>query len=151
MLRSQQEELMANRLKESVENRTWVLEANRLQGRRGSVINVSSVLNFVKIEGEVAVIQLGSASGIGANGVGGITFEGRVTKYDCEWNEKNDRFVIDIQMSSSMASFTIRMNVDATGQMAAAEISTNGPGRLSYLGQVVPLSDGNVYKGTSTP
>ncbi len=70
---AQLDSIYAIEIKQAVDDKTWVLEADRLANKRGESIIVNSTLNFIALEGEEAYVQLGSDTGFGPNGVGGIT------------------------------------------------------------------------------
>ncbi len=142
-------EQMAKVLSVAIDEQNWVLEANMLQNKRGSSVNVSSNLNFVAVEGEEAFVQLGRNTGMGQNGVGGVSVRGRVTKYEVKKNEKKGTYFIMLYVSSALGSFDIRLNCNADGQIANATVQgTTSSNRIEYRGIIVPVSMSNVYKGT---
>ncbi|WP_075591126.1 DUF4251 domain-containing protein [Labilibacter marinus] len=150
--KKKEQELIDNQLrlitKVAVDSAQWVLEADRLSGRKGGTINVSSTLNFIAIEGDKAFVQLGSNSGLGANGVGGVSVRGNVTKYEVEFNEKRGTYYIVVMVSSSLGVFDIRMNSNSTGQMVDATVKGNSRHSVRYTGALVPVAQSRVYKGT---
>ncbi|TAJ12861.1 DUF4251 domain-containing protein [Marinilabiliaceae bacterium JC017] len=146
--RQAMEVLMAEALTISIDSQTWVLEAHTLSNKRGSSIPVNSNLNFIALEGKEAFIQLGSNTGMGPNGVGGVSVRANVTKYDVRKNEKKGTYYIQVYASSAIGSFDIRMDANADGQIASATIQGNTSSRIKYTGQLVPLSASTVYKGT---
>lgn len=131
-----------------VEHRKFVLEANRLQDKRGKTLNVSSMINFIACDSVNGVIQIGSNSYVGANGVGGITVEGPVSNYEYELNEKNQTYTVSYNVRSPSGMYDVRMSINSEGR-ADATISSNWPGRVHYSGYLVPPSVSKVYKGTS--
>lgn len=50
--------------------------------RYGQQIRVNRMINFVAVDSANAAFQFGSASNVGVNGLGGVTIEGNITKYD---------------------------------------------------------------------
>ncbi|WP_439182318.1 DUF4251 domain-containing protein [Carboxylicivirga taeanensis] len=143
-----QSEAMSKVIATSIEEKKWVLEANSLAGKRGSSIIVNSNLNFIAMEGDEAFVQLGSDTGMGANGVGGVSVRGRVTKYEVKKNEKKGTYFITLYVSSAIGSFDIRLDCNSDGQIANATVQGNTSGRIQYRGILVPLSQSTVYKGT---
>ncbi|TRX65996.1 DUF4251 domain-containing protein [Carboxylicivirga sp. M1479] len=149
--KQQQKELseqMAQILAVSIDSKQWVLEANTLSNKRGSTINVNSSLNFIAVEGEEAFVQLGSNTGMGQNGVGGVSVRGNITKYEVNKNEKKGTYYITLYVSSALGSFDIRLDCNSDGQIANATIQGNSSSRINYRGIVVPLGQSTVYKGT---
>ena len=143
-----QEKVLFTLLDSAVANRNWVLEANRLQGKYGSTVNVSSSINFVAVEGEKAFIQLGSNSGMGNNGVGGITIDGTVSTYKLTKDPKSG-YTIKINVMSAIGIYDVLIRTNNTGLQSTAEVRSNRGGRGSYLGELVPKQNSRVYKGRS--
>lgn len=137
--------------KELLESQAWVLEATQLQDRYGETYIIESTLNFVGINKEEASVQLGTSHDVGYNGVGGITLDGRVLSYEIsEGNRKNSGFSVTMNlMGSSMGSTTIMMHVSGSGS-ARATVTTIEGDRVTYSGDIVPLNESRVYKGTTT-
>ena len=63
-----------------VESRQWVLESETVQDREGQSYIMNPSLNFAMIDGDQSTIQLDFGALIGWNGVGGITFDGTISK-----------------------------------------------------------------------
>ncbi|MBK3517228.1 DUF4251 domain-containing protein [Carboxylicivirga marina] len=149
--KQQQKELseqMALVLSIAIDGKQWVLEANTLQNKRGSSVNVNSSLNFIAIEGEEAFVQLGSNTGMGQNGVGGVSVRGKVTKYEVKKNEKKGTYFITVYVTSALGSFDIRLDCNSDGQIANATVQGNSSRRVQYRGIIVPIPQSSVYKGT---
>ena len=145
--KAQLDSIYAIEIKQSIDEKKWVLEADRLSNKRGQTVNVNSTLNFVAIEGEEAYVQLGRDTGMGPNGVGGVTVRANISKYEVDINKKGT-YYIHIFLTSAIGSFDIRIDMNSTGQMASATISGNSSKKITYNGQVVSLSRSTVYKGT---
>lgn len=63
-----------------LENRDFVLQAERMNTKNRSPTLVANQINFVKIDGDNIVIQYGSlANGNGSNGLGGMTYRGKIS------------------------------------------------------------------------
>ncbi|MCG8580898.1 MAG: DUF4251 domain-containing protein [Bacteroidales bacterium] len=150
-IRKQQEkersELMAKTLSVSIDEKQWVLEANTLANKRGASVNVTSSLNFIAVEGDEAFVQLGSNSGMGQNGVGGVSVRGNITKYEVNKNEKKGTYFISLIVSSALGTFDIRLDCNADGQIANATVQGNSSNRVQYRGIIVPVGQSSVYKG----
>ncbi|WP_430813544.1 DUF4251 domain-containing protein [Carboxylicivirga sp. RSCT41] len=151
-LRKQEEkersELMAKALTIAIDEKQWVLEANTLAGKRGSSVNVSSSLNFIAVEGDEAFVQLGSNSGMGQNGVGGVSVRGTISKYEVNKNEKKGTYFISLFVNSALGTFDIRLDCNADGQIASATVQGNSSNRVQYRGIIVPVGQSSVYKGS---
>lgn len=131
-----------------VEQQQFVLEADQLRDKRGTTINVSSMINFIACDSVNGVIQIGSNSYVGMNGVGGITIEGPIANYEYELNEKNGTYSVSYNIRSSTGNYDVRMSIFGEGR-ADATVSSNWPGRVSYSGYLVRPVTSKVYKGMS--
>lgn len=132
----------------AIDSAAFVLEADRLQSKRGITINVPSNLNFIAVNGESGFVQIGSNMTIGPNGVGGVSTETQVTKMVVEKNEKHGSYSIHLSCMSSSGMFDIFISASDDGQSATANVGGNWGGKLTYLGKIVPLPLSTVYKGT---
>jgi hypothetical protein len=126
----------------------FVLEANTLTNRYGSSIVVSSRINFIAIDSNKITIQLASNSGIGgANGMGGITTDGTIQKYQVNRIGKDKSgYTISLMTMTSIGSFDIIFSVTRLGYADATITGLSG-GKLSYRGTLVPLGQSGIYKG----
>lgn len=131
-----------------IENKKFVLEADQLRDRYGNMAFVMSSINFIAVDTSIAVFQFGSAHTVGVNGLGGVTVEGRLTSYEVKKNEKNGSYYIQLNLSSSLGTFNVSLNVSPNGN-ASATVNAMSGGKLHYSGKLVPLQASNVYQGMS--
>ena len=131
-----------------VRNSRFVLEADQLRDRRGNTNQVLSMVNFVAVDTTEGVIQVGSNDYVGLNGVGGITVEGPISDYQFTRREKNGTYNVSYILRTSLGTYNVQMNVFSDAR-AEATISSSWPGKLTYIGSLVPPSASRVYKGTS--
>jgi hypothetical protein len=136
-----------------LDNKKFVLEANYLSGRSGSRIPVNSMLNFISIDSNKGVIQLANTWGVGYNGVGGITVEGTITKY--EVSKKVSKrggisYTVMLYFMSNIGMYDLSLWVSQSGN-ADASISGISPGQLNYSGQLVPIQTSRTYKAHAFP
>ncbi len=131
-----------------LEHGKFVLEADRLRNSKGNQVNVSSMINFLAMDSTHAVIQIGSNTYVGMNGVGGITVEGPVSSYEAEYREKSGTWSVTYYVRTTSGTYDVRMNVYGEGR-ADATVSSSWPGRITYSGYLYPPGVSKVYKGTS--
>jgi hypothetical protein len=124
----------------------FVLEANYLSNQRGNRRIVPSNLNFVTVDSVYSVLQVGSGNGIGVNGVGGITLEGKVNAWKLVKDSVRKSFWVSWNINTNLGHYDITMNVSASGN-ATATISGLQAGKLNYDGTLVRLSETRVYQG----
>ena len=134
--------------KQMLDNKDFVLESFALQNRWGYRFEVSSNINFVAVDSTEAIIQIGSNYRIGANGVGGVTARGPITKWNLKENPKTKSFNLQMTVMTKIGFYDLNLNISADGR-ADALLTGLGSGRLTFDGNMVPWQDSSVYVGTS--
>lgn len=130
-------------------SKAWVIEAHTVYDRYNNSYQLSPSINFVGIKGDQAAIQLGFNGLIGWNGVGGVTIDGNVTKYEVkEGNEKSIPTVNLRFQGRGVGSATISITINTSGQ-ATARVSGDFGDRITFAGIITSLESSNVYKGQS--
>ena len=107
-----------------------------------------SSLNFVRVDSQ-RVLQTGSNTGMGYNGVGGVTAEGTIGDYKITRDTKNLSCTVSFNLITNLGSFNIFMSVSA-GNNARATISGTTSGRLTWDGHLVNLDNSRAFKGMNT-
>jgi len=131
-----------------LENKQFVLEADFLQGRFGSRVFVNSTINFIAVDSTEATLQIGSNWRVGPNGVGGVTAQGRITKWELTENEKKNTFHIAMNVMTSIGIYDVRFLIGADGR-TSARLTGLRPGQLTFDGDLVPLEESTVFEGQS--
>lgn len=126
--------------------KTFVLEADYLQDRYGNRIPVLSTVNFIKVETPKAVLQTGSSSTFGSNGVGGATAMGSIQNYKVVKNIKNLSYTVSFTMMTNIGIYDILMNISSDTN-AMATISGLDGGRLTWDGHFKNIYDANFFQG----
>lgn len=133
-----------------VESKRFVLEANTLYDRSGQSFNLSSNLNFVGFDGENSTIQLAFQQLVGWNGVGGVTVDGKITQLEVKQKEGSATFSVDARVLNKGGGLvTMIFRISSNGS-ARVDMSGSFGERLSFQGNIVPLTNTAVYKGTPT-
>ena len=127
----------------------YVLEADYLQGKYGDRVSVTSLLNFIRVDGPRGVLQTGSDTRQGYNGVGGVTAEGSIMDYRISNDKKNLSSTVNFNLVTNLGSFSIFLTVSADNN-ANATISGSTSGRLTWDGHLINLDNSRVFKGTTT-
>ena len=140
------EEAEANALFEqavqALKNKDFVLEADRIEFKRGSFVYVTPNTNFVSVKGEKATIQL--AFNTPAAGPNGIT-SGVQMKTD---KKGNVMYEMNVQGVAVSARVTFRM-AKGTNKCTATVSPNFNSNRISFTGNLYPSSESNVFKGRS--
>ena len=133
---------------QAINNRKFVLEADRITFKRGRSAFVTSNTNFVLLNGEKASVQVAfNGPYAGPNGIGGVTVDGNSSDMKMNIDKKgnvNCNFnVVGVGIS---AQVSIRLTHDTNN--ASVTINPNfNSNRLSLDGKVIPLSESSVFKG----
>lgn len=129
-----------------VEARRFVLEANSLSNEKGEKVYVHSNLNFIKIDSMEAVVQIGSINGLGSNGLGGVTLDGKVAQYDVKYNERKNSYGIRVFITALGGPCDVYITINSLGN-ATATVTGLFPGYLMYQGNIESLQRSKVFKG----
>jgi len=146
--KKQEEKEKFQETKRILESKSFVLETDYLQDRRGNRIMVNPTINFIEVNSETGVIQIGSDYRIGPNGVGGVTAKGKITKWELEQNKKKKNFNVTMHVMTSIGSYDVHMSIGYDGK-ARARLSGMKPITLIFDGEIVPLSESKTYEGSS--
>jgi hypothetical protein len=126
--------------------RNFVLEADYLQDRNGVRIPVVSNVNFIKVNGSDGVLQTGTTTGRGYNGVGGVTASGSIGSWKIDKNAKTLSYIVSFSLMSNIGNYDIFMMVSADNH-ATATITGLGPGKLTWEGHLEAGYNSSVFKG----
>lgn len=128
----------------------FVLEADQLVFKRGRSAFVSSITNFVMMDGNHASVQVASNSAIaGPNGIGGITVDGNVRGFKIS-SDKRGNMNCNFSVQGVGISAQVHITLTRGGNKASARISPNfHSNNLTLNGNLVPLSQSSVFKGRS--
>ncbi len=135
-------------LVELAENKNFVLEADYISNQYGHRSIVTPTLNFIMVDEDKAVIQIGDNVNIGANGVGGVTAEGKISNYEVIKNEKNGTVMVKLNLMSTIGVYDIFVHM-SPGTNSTATVTGIRSGRLNYTGELVALENSDVFKGQS--
>ncbi|MDF1559501.1 MAG: DUF4251 domain-containing protein [Bacteroidales bacterium] len=150
--KKQNDAMLAVNTEMAVRSGQFVLKADQIRGRSGYMMHVDPTVNFVAVEGKDVYVQLASPSGIGFNGLGGITLRGRISSMDINNEGKQGYSNIVLNATGTGGNMTIVMNVNRTGETATARVTTNWGNRVEFNGRLVPWTGTgkSVYKGRET-
>ena len=135
-------------VKDMLENKYFVLEANFLQDKYGRRVPVNNGLNFVSVDSTEAIIQIGSNNRLGANGVGGVTARGKITSWNLTENSKKNHFGLRLNVMTTIGIYDLYLSISPSGQ-ATAQLTGLSRGQLTFDGNLVPWEKSSVYVGQS--
>jgi len=130
-------------------SKKWVIEANTVFDRYNQSYQISPTINFVGVNDEQGAIQLGFDGLIGWNGVGGVTIDGKITKYEIKEGKEKSNPTINIRFQGrGMSSASINVTVNSSGQ-STARVDGDFGERITFKGTIRSLEESIVYKGQS--
>jgi len=131
-----------------LENRDFVLEADRLQDRYGNLANVSSTINFVAVDSATAIIQIGSNYRFGPNGVGGVTAKGKISNWKLVENQKQKTFSLSFNVMTSIGIYDLYFTI-VPSNSSSVRLTGLRAGELTFIGSMIPFSESGVFEGQS--
>ncbi len=132
-----------------LQRKSFVLEAQFLNNRFGTQMPVTSTLNFIKVDSPQVVLQTGSNTYTGYNGVGGVTAEGNISNWKVTKDIKHLNYTVTFSTMTDIGTYDIllRIGADAT---AMATITGFSRGSLTYRGNLVAIYNSRIFKGQRT-
>ena len=129
---------------------TFVLETYSASDRYGNTVQLNPRINFIAVHGRKVTVQLVQDNRIGGpNGMGGITLDGHIVKYQITEKKKASAgFTINLTASGVVMRFLdIQLDI-SPGTRSRATIRSNfGSNRIVYEGRYVSLVKSDVFKG----
>lgn len=134
---------------ELLTSKTWVIEAHTVFDRYNQSYQLNPTINFVGINGDEGALQLGFDGLIGWNGVGGVTIDGNVTKYEIKEGKESSSPTVSLRFQGrGVGSANIQITVNSSGQ-ASARVSGDFGERITFSGMLRSIEESVVYKGQS--
>ena len=93
-----------------VEFQRFVLEADMLRDKRGNSVPVVSNINFISADSLTGVIQVGSHTYIGRNGVGGVTVDGTISEYKFSRHERSGSYNITYILRTPVGTYDVQIS-----------------------------------------
>jgi len=144
-------ELVAKDVEWMVLKRRFVIEADYVSDKTGRRIVVNSLLNFIRIDSSKIIIQVTPETiKLGANGLGGITADGIVSKWEMKRFGKNQQ-TYSISLSARIlraGTYDVQMTISPDGSVQAT-LSGNDAAKVLFYGRLVSLKESKVYKGAN--
>ncbi|GAB5524853.1 MAG: DUF4251 domain-containing protein [Roseivirga sp.] len=109
-----------------MEDRDFVLQAERIGGKNSIPINVASQINFIRIDGDDLIVQYGLNTGTGRNGLGGVTYEGKIRRFDTKDLGEGKTYNTRIQFFTPYLNGVATINIRIRGNQAQASVWSNG-------------------------
>ena len=146
-IEKQEQQALFYAAEKAIQNRSFVMEADKIEFKRGNFAYVSPTTNFVSLEGDYAMVQLSfNTSRSGANGIGGITVDGKASNIEVKTDKKgNVRLKMDVSGKAISAVVEIKLQKDSNKAHAFVYPNFNGE-NISFSGTLLPSSESSVFK-----
>lgn len=133
-----------------LEERDFVMEANKVSMPDGTSLAVFSDVNYLMMKGENAIVQFNPGISGGPNGMGGITLEGRVMDLR-QTEDKRGNVILKYTVFSTAGSADVELTLLRGGNKANAVVSQkmHSGRRVMMFGKMVPTENSRVFKGFS--
>ncbi|MBN1198193.1 MAG: DUF4251 domain-containing protein [Bacteroidales bacterium] len=129
-----------------LETRHFILQAKFIKNREGSRISVNPLLNFIQIDSNQAFLQIGFYQFVGPNQAGGISADGRITRWKLEKSDKRKTYTLFMSVITNRGNIDIFMDINQNSY-ATATLSGITSARLTYDGDLLPTDKSDVHKG----
>lgn len=129
-----------------IEDRDFVLMADQISGRLGRPILVTDNLNFVKIDGDEITVQYALLNRVGFNGLGGITWSGKIEKLESEDLGKGKAGSVRIDFTSRYVRGMASLHIRILGDRATAQLLNNGQ-IINFAGEYLFNAEAIVNEG----
>ena len=134
----------------ALEAQDFVLEASKIEFKRGQFEYVQANSNFVMLKGDKATVQLAmNGRFAGPNGMGGFTVDGKASNIEMKTDKKgNITYEFHVMGTGISARVFFRM-AEGTNQCRATVYPNFSSNVLTFDGIVVPTRQSNIFKGRS--
>lgn len=130
-----------------IENRDFVLEVEKITSKNSAFKFVNPAKNFLAVTDDQAIVQVAPFSGGGPNGVGGITVEGRLTKFETKEDRRGNKiFYLNISGLNISAAVTLTLYHNSNKAVAIVNPNFNS-NNITLDGTIVSSEDSEVIQG----
>lgn len=148
-VRKAQMELNFYQLDSLINSGRFLLKADYLRNSEGTLIPVVSTINFIKVENGEGILQTGTNSGLGYNGVGGVTARGRVGRWEVSSDKKKLTHTVSFSLLTNIGNYDVLMFIRADNK-ASATIKGMSSGWLVWDGELYAPGASRVFRGQDT-
>lgn len=145
-----QNELAYQKAVQALNDRKFVLEADKVTFKRGETAFVTSNTNFILMDDNHSTVQVAFNTAIaGPNGIGGVTVDGNVSDVKSRTDKKgNIRFSFNVQGTGISAQVFINLTNGSNNANVTIYPNFNSQ-TLSLSGRLIPRDESSVFKGRS--
>ncbi len=136
------------KVKQLVNDTSFVFIANRLYGKHGRMFNINPSLNFLAVNKNKATYQFAFQGLVGWNGIGGVTFEGDLAKYEVKIskNAKKASYVEMVFRPRGVGGLPY-INITFFGSQATMDLTLDDGTRIRLDGEIKSIQEAHIFKG----
>lgn len=140
--------VLFNQAVEALNAKDFILEADRVEFKRGNFRYVQPNTNFIEVKGDRATVQLALSNfSSGPNGIGGITVQGVTSGVEMKTDSKGNISYSMMVQGTGISAQVIFSMVKGTNQCTATVTPNFSSNRISFTGYLYPTEESNVFKG----
>ena len=134
----------------ALQNQDFVLEAESVTFKDGSMVFVNSTTNFISVKGNRAVVQISPSNyASGPNGVGGVTVDGMISGQQII-RGKDGRITFSMNVMGVGINAQVEIYMFPGSSKASAVVYPNFNSNTIWLsGNLVPYENSDVFEGMS--
>ena len=134
----------------ALQNQDFVLEAESVTFKNGSMVFVNSTTNFISVKGNRAVVQISPSNyASGPNGVGGVTVDGMISGKQII-RGKDGRITFSMNVMGVGINAQVEIYMFPGSNQASAVVYPNFNSNTIWLsGTLVPYENSDVFEGMS--
>ncbi|WP_069835626.1 DUF4251 domain-containing protein [Roseivirga misakiensis] len=131
-----------------IESRDFVLMAKTINGVNGATVPVRETMNFVRIDKGTVTVQYGEPgrSG-GANGLGGVTFKGRIQNFRVSDKGGRKGYNAILNFTSPLNANIMSVSIFIWGDKAQARFF-NGERNVTFDGKYAKASETKLWESS---
>ena len=135
---------------QAINDTAFTIEADQVMFKRGYTAHVTASTNFVAVRGDNAIVQVAfNVPVAGLNGLGGITVEGSVSRYEVNKDKKGNVFVKMGVMGKGISA-QLFISLWKGANKATVNIMPNfNSNNLTLNGMMWKPERSNIFKGTT--
>ena len=130
-----------------VSSRKFIVEATNVYGNSGDNYTVNPSTNYFLVDSSRTTIQLSFDGLIGWNGVGGVTSDGKIDKFELSELKSGKPIMVNgMIIARAGGNIQFVMYVNSEG-MTNIELSGNWANTINFQGRLLTLAESKVFKG----
>lgn len=135
---------------QAINDTAFTIEADQVMFKRGYTAHVTASTNFVAVRSDNAIVQVAFNVPVsGFNGLGGITVEGSISRYEVNKDKKGNVFVrMGVMGKGISAQLFISLWKGANKATVSIQPNFNS-NKLTLSGMMWKPERSNVFKGTT--